>query len=423
MKKIAKPNWLFVMLVLSLSFIQCSKKKNNHGEPENGSLLLNIQKSQSDQMTIRTLRSVPIEQYHVTILTSSDEIYAEYNRYDAIPETITLEAGDYYVTAHSNNDSIAAFENPYLYGQSEVFSIGAGQVSMVDVVCEIANCAVSVDYSPQILNNFSDYYTVIKIENDSLYFSGNESRSGYFQCNALSIYAILSYPLTGGGHAEKRIEGQIGEPEAGNMYAITIDASFGNMQTGIQISLLEEMDTIPLEFNDFLNVNDLSAGDLLITEIMYDPSVIGDTEGEWIEVYNNSTSTVNLQNLVLQSGDDSHIVSERIILNAGGYFAMARADTAFEGDKYIYSGINLTNSADEISLYTYGTDGTNGSLLAHVEYDESNGFPNGAGESINLDPDFYDFDEAQLSTSWCLSIDTFNTGDYGTPGMTNNDCD
>ena len=61
-----------------------------------------------------------------------------------MPEEIELEQGQYYVTAHSNNDLPAAFENPYYYGESVLFTIIPGGQQSVTVNCELANTMITI---------------------------------------------------------------------------------------------------------------------------------------------------------------------------------------------------------------------------------------------------------------------------------------
>ena len=45
-------------------------------------------------------------------------------------------------------------------------------------------------------------------------------------------------------------------------------------------------------------VDDLSAGDVVITEIMNDPLALADYKGEWFELHNTTPSPIDLQGMV-----------------------------------------------------------------------------------------------------------------------------
>ena len=59
--------------------------------------------------------------------------------------------------------------------------------------------------------------------------------------------------------------------------------------------LLTEENGIPAE-------GPLAEGDLLITEIMYNPAVVSDTEGEWFEDFNAGSAAVDLFQVVIKKG-------------------------------------------------------------------------------------------------------------------------
>ena len=110
-----------------------------------------------------------------------------------MPDTIELETGDYYVEAHSDNNLPAAFENPYYRGVSNVFTISSNIQQSVLVNCELANTIVTVSYSDNVVNSFSDYTTTVSSVLDSLVFSRDEIRMGYFQTLPLEIMVELAY--------------------------------------------------------------------------------------------------------------------------------------------------------------------------------------------------------------------------------------
>ena len=410
-----------LLVILSVTF--CSKEKPSKPEQENnGKLYLTISMSDDPFSQSNKLKAVSIWEYNVLIFTDDDSLFIEYDSYNDVPDEILLPPGSYYIIAHSNNDSIAAFDNPYYYGRSQTFNVGSGNNSEIEVMCQIMNCAVSVHYAENIIQNCSDYRTVVRCGEDSLVFSMNEERTGFFAVQNLYIRSELYFPSGNGSQYMKVLNNIIENPEPGSFYRIVVDASAQNLLTSIQLQNIDEMDTTLLEMNDYLQINDLLPGELLITEIMYDPTSINDTEGEWIEIYNNTSSPVNLDNLVITSGTNTFILHERIILESGSYAVFARSDTAFDGNKIIFDGISLTNTSDDISLHTFGSDGTDGVIIATVSYDESNGFPNGQGTSIQLNLLNFNFEDAQTGSSWCLSTEAYNTGDNGSPGLTNTTC-
>ena len=58
-----------------------------------------------------------------------------------------------------------------------------------------------------------------------------------------------------------------------------------------------DADTDPED--DILSLSDLSAGDLIITEIMKDPGNVDGEFGEWFEIYNPKTKDIDMKELVV----------------------------------------------------------------------------------------------------------------------------
>jgi Lamin Tail Domain/Periplasmic copper-binding protein (NosD) len=102
--------------------------------------------------------------------------------------------------------------------------------------------------------------------------------------------------------------------------------------------------------------------DLIITEVMANAKT--ETTGEFVEIYNNGSSSVDLAGLVLTDGDDSDALvaygSSSTVLAAGAYAVVLDADYA--GEYTIDSGVvtlttgdtNLGNgltTSDKVTLY------------------------------------------------------------------------
>lgn len=160
-------------------------------------------------------------------------------------------------------------------------------------------------------------------------------------------------------------------------------------------------------------------GDLLITEIMVNPSKVSDTKGEWIEIFNLSLEDLVLNGLVLSdAGSNSHIISSEpeIIIPRGQFFVLGRSDSRMENGglevNYVYTNFSLGNTEDEIILSL-----PDGSVLDALHYDSS--WPVVSGASMELDPEIADPAENDSSEKWHPGIDLYGDGDLGSPGRTN----
>ncbi len=162
-------------------------------------------------------------------------------------------------------------------------------------------------------------------------------------------------------------------------------------------------------------------GDLVITEIMYNPSAVADANGEWIEVYNATGAAIDLNGLEITDNDATpHTIAISVIVPAGGYVVLGiNADPGTNGGvsvDYQYSAIQLSNSGDEVVISCDGT------VIDEVDYDFANGFPDISGASINLDESVLDAAGNDDGANWCASTGAFGDGDFGTPGAANESC-
>ncbi|MSP23835.1 MAG: lamin tail domain-containing protein [Myxococcales bacterium] len=82
-----------------------------------------------------------------------------------------------------------------------------------------------------------------------------------------------------------------------------------------------------------LGVGTVTAGSLVITEIMNNPAAATDAAGEWFELYNPGPNCVELKGLTLTSKSDlPHTVGTSVVVLAGKYAVIGRnADMALNG--------------------------------------------------------------------------------------------
>jgi len=426
-KTIMKKICYLIALLYAMSLSSCQKDGPAPGNT--GKLLLDIKSELQIREVGRHLKSAPeLKDFKVTIFHSDGIEAMVFDSTMQRPDTIELQVGDYYVEAHSNNNLPAAFDNPYYSGISELFSIGPNDLQSIAVNCLLANTMVSVLYSQQVIEGFTEYETIVASELDSLIYRSDESRMGYFRTLPLSIIVNLSYHKPDGSIVDRQLSGSIPFPLANRHYEIIVDASIAQGLAAFQI-IMDSTD-VPKEVIEIIDgpgnpvEGAYAYGDLLISEIMYDPSSLSDTEGEWFEVYNNSHQIISLQNLVLGRDDaNRHTITDPIDLHPGDYLVLERNEAATSASSsYLYgSDILLPNTGALLSIFNEGTESNPGSLIFSVNYGDIN-FPDGSGSSIALSPERMNTAEAVLGSSWCLSSSAFSSGDLGTPGGINDSC-
>ncbi len=163
-------------------------------------------------------------------------------------------------------------------------------------------------------------------------------------------------------------------------------------------------------------------GELLITEIMKDPAAMGDSSGEWLELYNPSGSSFDLQGLVLRDdGSERWVIDEVLVLEPGDFAVIARSGSATAATDLVWSGYQLANTQDEVILATYGSDGSDGDIIHEVWYDDTD-WPDVAGASLSLDPEAFEVEASDDPSNWCAGQSAYDSGDRGTPGSMNDDC-
>ena len=302
---------ILMALFMTVFMISCQKEEVPTTK-ETGSLLINIESSIHVNEMNSHLKAAPeIEDFKVTIYQSDGFEVMTFDSTTVRPDTIELQVGDYYVEAHSDNNLPAAFENPYYYGISEIFSIASNAQHTVLVNCLLANTIVTVVYSNNVISGFSDYETTVSSALDSLVFLRGETRKGYFQPLPLEISVDLAYEKSDGTLVSNTLTGSIPFPLANRHYEIFVDASISEGMAAFQISM--DSTEVPIEVIEIADIphipnpGAIGYGDLLITEIMYNPTSLSDTEGEWFEIYNNSDQSIDRENQSAGIAFRSHI--------------------------------------------------------------------------------------------------------------------
>ena len=163
-------------------------------------------------------------------------------------------------------------------------------------------------------------------------------------------------------------------------------------------------------------------GSVIINEIMPNPDVVADAQGEWFELYNTTSAAIDINGWTISDSDfDAHTINNGGALNvpANGYLVLGiNGDPATNGGvtvDYVYAGFYLGNSGDEVIL----TDDVGPTEIDRVVYDGGPDFPHLPGASMELGIDFQDMVDNDASASWAEASVPFGAGDLGTPGAAN----
>jgi len=162
-------------------------------------------------------------------------------------------------------------------------------------------------------------------------------------------------------------------------------------------------------------------GALIITEIMADPDVADDTDGEWVEICAAADGgAVSLAGLVLtRDGSNSYPVSEGGSLQPESCAVLSDCSEdapAALADAICLESLSLTNSGGELCLEA------DGSVVDCVNFDG-----HAAGHALALCGNCIDADSNDDPALWSEAggqpyDEDGNEGDYGSPGEQNPEC-
>ena len=160
-------------------------------------------------------------------------------------------------------------------------------------------------------------------------------------------------------------------------------------------------------------------GNLMITEIMQNPSFVTDTYGEWFEIFNPTNSAINMNGWKIKdNGIDQHTINSQLIVPAKGFVTLGiNSNSGLNGEyvcNYQYATFFLANADDEIILL----DPANNEI-DRVEYDGGINWPspNGASMVFTGTPSADNNDYHNWTTATLREPSfTGTTGDKGSPG-------
>ncbi len=161
-------------------------------------------------------------------------------------------------------------------------------------------------------------------------------------------------------------------------------------------------------------------GSVVVSEVMFDPSVVYDSRGEWFEIVNTTAGTIDLGGWTF--GDevyDIHTISA-LQIAPGDRAVLGRvADPARNGgvgvDYEFGDAVLLFNGGDRIVLRD-----SSGSIVDVVDYGLA-GFTRPEGRSISFRSAISASTEVanDNGANWCRSTTTLPAGDFGSPGAPN----
>ena len=171
------------------------------------------------------------------------------------------------------------------------------------------------------------------------------------------------------------------------------------------------------------------SGSMIVTEFLVKPKAVAESAGEWIELYNTTTQTVDLNGWTLKdNGTNNHKINAAtgLLVAPKSYILLGvSADIKVNGGvkpSYVYSNFTLSNLGDSITLVW------NGKVIDEVNYTSKNLDPQGFsivdGQSVTLDVQTLDHKLNDTSVNWCTGKKLWigSAGDFGSPATANPPC-
>ncbi|MBX2799613.1 MAG: lamin tail domain-containing protein [Myxococcales bacterium] len=200
--------------------------------------------------------------------------------------------------------------------------------------------------------------------------------------------------------------------------------------TVTDIDGLTATDVVELSVGDDITppVVEANVGDVVFSEVLVQPLVVDDEVGEWIELYNASTGTIDLDGYSLADHDlDTYTIMGTLLVGPDTYVVLcADTDQGDNGgipcDGWFFRGpfggngaLALGNQGDEIVLKR--PDGT---VIDEVVYAPS-WFD--AGVAKGVDPSVLDHTNNDDESMWCHQTTVIGSAsEPGTPGFENDAC-
>ena len=237
--------------------------------------------------------------------------------------------------------------------------------------------------------------------------------------------------FTGGGTSNYTISttgnvGTIGGDDPSIEAAGTITITGVNEGTSFVVSFLGDTSNSNCDFTRSINspscigaITCADVGDIIITEIMQNPAAVYDSYGEYFEVYNTTSSSINMQGWEIKDDvttTEIHVISN-LTVAANSYAVIGiNSNSSVNGGynaNYQYSSISLGNGADGLIIECSGT------VIDQVIWDGGSEFPAPSGKSMELNVNAYTNTANDSGANWAESNQTFGDGDFGTPGSQN----
>jgi cysteine-rich repeat protein len=165
---------------------------------------------------------------------------------------------------------------------------------------------------------------------------------------------------------------------------------------------------------------DVYPGQVIVTEIHWQPLATPGTSGQFLELWNTGDTTLRMKGWTLSDGAGNEAAME---LPEDQEFApqthiIVAFEESFEANgglspELVVSGLDLSTRLVYFSAAEFEVD--------RVDWNGDD-WPMQDGYSLSLDPGKYNLSFNDMPNNWCLSQSEYGDGDFGTPGQDNPPC-
>ncbi|XOV92253.1 MAG: FISUMP domain-containing protein [Bacteroidota bacterium] len=246
-----------------LIFLISNCSRTDSPEPvaqELGYLSLNVALQIEALPTSGRIEAVSPDNFLVTIHDASDGAEVmRWDTYDEVPAEVQLPTGSYFVRATNLEfPADAAFEQPWYFGESDVFTIDKEELETIEVECTLANCKISFNYSQNVQDNFTNWDATATIDDGagtggSLNWMQNDPTEGYFLTDLpIDIEVYLEYvkEFEPDMLITRTFNHTISDPVPATHYMVNVDATLEDGKVVIDISVNEDFETVEIPLGE-----------------------------------------------------------------------------------------------------------------------------------------------------------------------------
>lgn len=186
-----------MMILPLLSIVAC----NSDFIQEGGEGYLQLSLQRDDELEVKSIESPDANQiFTIKIYTLDGNLVQEIPDHRSLSSTpLALASGKYNVKAACGKSSGADFDAPYYTGETQI-QINANKTTNAEIVCAISNVKVTVSFTEEIKQKFSDYKVDVSNGLAGLTFSktaGTLDKEGWLEATGTITWNLAVTNLAG----------------------------------------------------------------------------------------------------------------------------------------------------------------------------------------------------------------------------------